>query len=62
VIDDVNREALTMEIELSLPAEHVVRALDQVIERRGKPKLMSWVQKHGIRLGHIQPGKPQQNA
>jgi len=76
VIDDFNREALTMEVDLSLPAERVVRALDQVIEWRGKPKvirsdngpeyigntLMSWAQKHGIRLEHIQPGKPQQNA
>ena len=32
VIDDFNREALSMEIDLSLPAERVVRALDQVIE------------------------------
>lgn len=32
VIDDFNREALSIEIDLSLPAERVVRALDQVIE------------------------------
>src|SRR5476649_1781368 len=31
LIDDFNREALSMEIDLSLPAERVVRALDQVI-------------------------------
>jgi putative transposase len=30
VIDDFNREALSMEIDLSLPAERVMRALDQV--------------------------------
>jgi putative transposase len=29
--DDFNREALTMDIDLSLPAEQVVRALEQVI-------------------------------
>ena len=23
---------------------------------------MSWAEKHGVRLEHIQPGKPQQNA
>lgn len=76
VIDDFNREALAMDVDLSLPAERVVRALDQVIEWRGKPKvirsdngpeyigatLMSWAEKRGIRLEHIQPGKPQQNA
>ena len=37
LIDDFNREALAMDIDLSLPAERVVRALDQVIEWRGKP-------------------------
>ena len=76
LIDDFNREALTMDIDLSLPAERVVRALDQVIEWRGKPqvirsdngpeyissKLVLWAEKHGIRLEHIQPGNPQQNA
>ena len=76
VIDDFNREALTIDIDLSLPAERVVRALDQVIEWRGKPlairsdngpeyigsTLANWAQQHGIRLDHIQPGKPQQNA
>lgn len=32
VIDDFNREALAVEIDLSLPAKRVVRALNQVIE------------------------------
>ncbi|WP_116827754.1 MULTISPECIES: IS3 family transposase [Pseudomonas syringae group] len=76
LIDDFNREALSMEIDLSLPAERVVRALEQVIEWRGKPqairsdngpefistKLAEWAQKWGIRLDYIQPGNPQQNA
>ncbi|NMX73778.1 IS3 family transposase [Pseudomonas sp. WS 5532] len=76
LIDDFNREALSMEIDFSLPAERVVRALDQVIEWRGKPqtirsdngpefisaKLTGWAEKQGIRLEYIQPGNPQQNA
>lgn len=76
VIDDFNREALAIDIDLSLPAERVVRALDQVIEWRGKPMvirrdngpeymgstLANWAAQQGIRLEHIQPGKPQQNA
>jgi putative transposase len=76
IIDDFNREALAMDIDLSLPAERVVRALEQVIEWRGKPTairsdngpeyvgktLTEWAQKNGIRLDYIQPGKPQQNA
>ena len=76
VIDDYNREGLSMEVDLSLPAERVIRALDQIIEWRGKPRaircdngpeyvsaaLSRWAERHGIRIEHIQPGKPQQNA
>ena len=39
VIDDFNREALAIDIDLSLPSERVVRALDQIIEWRGQPQL-----------------------
>ena len=38
VIDDFNREGLAIEVDLSLPALRVIRALDQIIEWRGKPK------------------------
>ncbi|GAB3108172.1 hypothetical protein GCM10027217_34460 [Pseudomaricurvus hydrocarbonicus] len=76
VLDDFNREGLTIEVDLSLPAERVTRALEQVIEWRGKPRtlrcdngpeyisgtLATWAEKHGIQLSFIQPGKPQQNA
>lgn len=76
IFDDFNREALAMDIDLSLPAERVVRALNQVIEWRGKPATIhcdngpeyvgkipnECAQRHGVRLEHIQPGKPQQNA
>ena len=36
VLDDFNREGLGIEIDFSLPAERVVRALNQIIEWRGK--------------------------
>ena len=76
VIDDFNREALAIEIDLSLPAERVVRALNQVIEWRGKPQsirsdngpeyisntLKIWSEQQGVSLNFIQPGNPQQNA
>lgn len=76
VIDDCNREGLCIDVDFSLPAERVVRSLDQVIEWRGKPraircdngpeyiseKLKSWAKKRGIDLQYIQPGNPQQNA
>ena len=76
VIDDFNREALAIDIDLSLPSERVVRALDQIIEWRGKPQIIrsdngpeyisgtfiAWAERRGIKLDHIQPGNPQQNA
>jgi putative transposase len=37
VLDDYNREALRIEIDTSLPATRVVRALDELVEIRGKP-------------------------
>lgn len=76
VIDDFNREALTMEIDCSLPADRVTRALDQLITWRGQPHsircdngpeyighvMHAWAKKRHIHLEFIQPGKPQQNA
>ena len=76
VIDDFNREALAIDVDLSLPSERVVRSLDQIIEWRGKPQVIrsdngpeyisgtfiAWAERRGIRLDHIQPGNPQQNA
>ena len=76
VIDDYNREGLGIEVDLSLPALRVIRALDRIIEWRGKPKvircdngpeylsshLVTWAEKQRVQLQYIQPGKPQQNA
>jgi putative transposase len=76
VIDNFNREGLTIEVDFSLPSERVVRTLEQIIEWRGKPVaircdngpeytsavLQGWAEKNGISLLYIQPGKPQQNA
>ena len=76
VIDDFNREALWIEVDTSLPAERVVRVLEQLLSWRGKPtrlrmdngpelisqRLESWAREKNIELLHIQPGKPAQNA
>jgi putative transposase len=76
VLDDYNRQGLGIEVDLSLPSIRVIRSLEQIIEWRGKPKvircdngpeyisyaLLAWAEKRDIRIEHIQPGKPQQNA
>jgi len=36
-LNDFNREGLAIEVDFSLPAERVVRALNQIIVWRGKP-------------------------
>jgi putative transposase len=76
VIDDYNREALGVEVDLSLPADRVIRALEKIIQWRGKPrmlrcdngpeyiseKLRAWAKTQEIIICYIQPGNPQQNA
>ena len=37
VMDDFNREGLGIEVGLSLPSARVIRALEQIIDWRGKP-------------------------
>ncbi len=37
VIDDYNREALGIDVDLSLPGLRVIRSLENIIEWRGKP-------------------------
>ena len=76
VLDDFNREALRIEIDTSLPAARVVRALEELVELRGPPRglrmdngpelisdmLAKWARRHRIELLFIQPGKPMQNG
>ena len=67
---------MCIDVDFSLPAERVIRSLDQVIEWRGVPTAIrcdngpeytsattaEWARKRGIRIDFIQPGNPQQNA
>lgn len=76
VLDDFNREALTIEIDNSLPASRIIRTLAQLKEWRGLPKkirvdngteltsklLRQWAKANHVELLFIQPGKPTQNA
>lgn len=40
VVDDFNREALSIEIDLNLPALRVVRVLDRSVANRGYPVML----------------------
>ncbi len=76
VVDDFNREALAIEIDLNIPAQRVVRVLDRIVANRGYPlkmrmdngpervslALAQWAEEHGVLQEFIKPGKPTQNA
>jgi len=76
VIDDFNREALGIEVDFSLSTPRVIRSLNQIIEWRGKPKVIrsdngpeyvsevfaQWARDNNIELRFTQPANPQQNA
>ncbi len=69
VIDDYNRQALTVEVDFSLPAGRVIRSLNQLIECRGKPvqvrcdngheyisnALKEWAIEQGSIISYIEP-------
>lgn len=76
VIDDYNREALSLTIDTSISSKRVIRELDKLVAWRGKPDnlrvdngpefiaktLASWCEENKITLKFIQKGKPTQNA
>jgi len=76
IIDDFNREILSIETDTSLPTLRVIKSLEEVGKMRGLPemirvdngpefissKLDLWCKDKGITLILIQPGEPTQNA
>jgi putative transposase len=76
ILDDFNREVVWIEVDVSLPAERVIRVLETAAIGRGLPEkirrdngpelisgaLSRWAEQRGVKLVHIQPGKPAQNA
>ena len=76
VIDDSTREALAIEIDTSISAQRVIRILNRIMERQGKPLRIRvdngpeftsstfslWAKEQGIQIQYIQPGKPMQNG
>jgi len=76
LVDDYNREVLTIEVARSLTADRVVVALNRVATWRGYPqklrldngpeltsiRLADWAEQHGVTLEFIKPGRPMQNG
>jgi putative transposase len=76
IIDDYNREVLTIDTASSITGERLKEVLTQIIEWRGKPEeirtdngpeflsapYVQFCESNGIRIKYIQPGKPVQNA
>ena len=76
VVDDHTRECLALVADTSLSGRRVVRELDAVIARRGRPRtvvsdngteftsmaILRWSQDRQIDWHYIAPGKPMQNG
>jgi putative transposase len=76
VVDDFTRECLRLVPDTSLPGARVVRELDTIVARRGRPAtivsdngsertstaILRWCQERGSPWHYIAPGKPTQNA
>ena len=76
VVDDFTRECLALVADTSLSGARVVRELDMLIARRGRPLMvvsdngteltsmavLRWGQDRGVDWHYIAPGKPMQNG
>lgn len=76
ILDDFSREALSITVDTSLPAQRVIRELEKLRQWRGKPQkirsdngpefvaeaMREWCEKNGVEWEFIQPGKPTQNS
>lgn len=76
LMDGYTREALRIEVDTSLPGLRVVRVLEWLCERRGRPAAIQvdngteftsrvvdqWAYQHQVELHFIERGKPTQNA
>lgn len=76
VIDDFNRQVLSIEADTSLPSLRVIRVLERLKAERGLPQMIrcdngpefisrnldQWCRDNKVLLAFIQPGEPTQNA
>lgn len=75
IVDTLSHESLASEVDTSLPAARVIRALEEIAVLRGHPvritvdngpefrsaQLDAWAYENGVVLEFIAPGKPVQN-
>ena len=76
IVDDFTREALALVVDSSIGGQRVMRELDALIARRGRPAMivsdngteltsravLEWTNRTGTIWHYIAPGKPTQNA
>jgi putative transposase len=76
IVGDYTHESLAIEVDTSISGARVTRVLDMLGEIRGLPKtlmmdngpeltslvMLRWAADRRVRLHHIAPGKPTQNA
>ena len=76
IVDDFTREALALVVDTSIGGRRLVRELDALIVRRGKPAMivsdngtemtsravLEWSNRSDVAWHYIAPGKPQQNG
>ncbi|WP_443020107.1 integrase core domain-containing protein [Snodgrassella communis] len=75
-MNDFNREALGIDIAVSLPADRITHYMDKLAEYHSYPvkirvdngseftgkKFIDWAKSHGINIDYIQLGNPYQNG
>ena len=76
MIDDFNRECLSVEIDTSITGKRLIRVFEKLSAERGLPDVLrtdngpeflcgefvAWAEANSIMIQYIQPGKPNQNA
>lgn len=76
IVDDATHEVVAVIAEHSIGGNHLVRLLEEVCARRGKPAvirtdngkeftgkaMLTWAHRNAVALRLIEPGKPNQNA
>lgn len=76
IVDDFTREALALVVDTSIGGRRLVRELDALVARRGRPAVivsdngtemtsravLDWTNRTGVAWHCIAPGKPQQNG